>query len=119
MKIELFHLEPYSSEPGTPRAPVLVATLETPDEMSVHKIVPTLDQIYRSTQNVHTGWVGARGQFGLRIEPTQAMIDRGGCRSTSIGDYCLVHVGEGFLRFDVARVGWKPVRCDDLAANDD
>lgn len=102
MKIELFHLTPFGAEQ---QQAVHVATLER----VVGTVESCLDRVYRCTQNVHSNWVESRGQFGLEIEPTEYVISEGGCRSTSVGDYCLVHIVGEVRRFECAAIGWKPV----------
>lgn len=98
MKIELFHAR-------FENPPEHVATLDNAEG----PIMSALDRVYRSTQAVHAPWVAQKGQFGLAIEPTPAVLERGGCRSTTVGDYALVHMDGQVVRFECMPVGWKPV----------
>lgn len=96
--IEIFHtaLEDQSQH---------VATLTRDDP-----IASALDQAYKGTQNVEWSWVADNGQLGVRVTPTKAVKRRGGCRSTTVGDYArVVEDGqESFWRFCPG--GWKQIK---------
>lgn len=83
--------------------PYLAATLVSP-ETSTPKV---LEQIYMATQNVESSWVESKGQLGVTIVPSAGVIEQGGARSTSVGDYVIVHEGARCARWDCEAIGWR------------
>jgi len=106
MKYELFHA-------AFEEAPILVTTLET--DLPVDR---ALDELWTATQNVDESWVKARGQFGLKVEPSASAIAAGGARSTSIGDFTAIHFEHGVTMYRCMRMGWEPDPALSVAATD-
>ena len=77
-------------------------------------VLDALDQAYLGTQNIELSWVIHRGQCGVEVRPSTAVLTRGGCRSTSVGDYArVIEAGgqESFWR--CVSFGWKLFQGED------
>jgi hypothetical protein len=69
-----------------------------------------LERAFEGTQNVDGSWVEDKGQLGVTVEPQDMVVQDGGCRSTSVGDYMRVVDDDGHMSlWKVAPVGWE--RC--------
>lgn len=86
-------------------APRHVATLTSSAEVEL-----ALDEVFTATQNVESSWVAGRGQMGVAIEPTPAVLKQRECRSTSVGDYArVVDAKEQESFFRCCARGWEPI----------
>lgn len=83
IKIEVFH----AAFEATPEH---VASLT-----SAESVESALEHAFAGTQNLETSWVESRGQRDVRVEPTESVLKRQGCRSTSVGDYVRITDAQG------------------------
>ena len=84
-------------------APVHVATLTSDQPLE-----QALEEAFTGTQNVESSWVRSRGQRGVSLTPTQAVLDRNDCRSTAMGDYVrVVDAASVGSFFRCCALGWK------------
>jgi hypothetical protein len=81
-----------------------------------------LELAYLCTQNDmqgedRTSWIPPVARPGVTITPTPSVLAKGGCRSTSVGDYARVqdaHSVESFWR--CARAGWAKIQSQEEVA---
>lgn len=83
IKIEVFHA-------AFETTPEHVASLTSPQSVE-----SALEEAFTGTQNLETSWVESRGQRNVRVEPTESVLQRQGCRSTSVGDYVRIIDAQG------------------------
>jgi hypothetical protein len=76
-----------------------------------------LEAAFVGTQNVDDSWVHAGGFNGVRVTPTQEVIDAKGCRSTSPGDFVRVVDAQGVESFyGCCGEGWRLLHRQSAAA---
>lgn len=85
--------------------PCVVATLRSPKLRE-----QALEDAYMATQNLETSWVASGGQRGVTVTPTDPIRHRGGCRSTSMGDYARVVDAAGNETYwRCCAMGWRAI----------
>lgn len=83
--------------------PIHVATLR-----SNQPLEQALEMVFTATQNLEQSWVQVRNR--VLVQVTAPVLERGACRSTSMGDYVRVvdeNGNESFWR--CCAVGWKAI----------
>ena len=67
-----------------------------------------LEDAFTVTQNLESSWVQARREHWVSV--TVPVLERGACRSTSMGDYVRVVAEDGSESFfRCCAVGWKAI----------
>lgn len=85
--------------------PCVVATLR-----STQLREQALEEAFTATQNLETSWVASCGQRGITATPTAEIRQRGGCRSTSMGDYARVVDAAGQETYwRCCALGWRAI----------
>lgn len=68
-------------------------------------VTDILEDVFSFTQNVHQSWIDCEPEFAI-MSPSVSVRQRGGARSTSVGDVCIVD-GRYFV---VSGIGYDEVR---------